>query len=163
MNPTKFLNLARRKQDRRVRRELRLFNHPDLKMVCQDCISDEKVRRDIQNKLLDAMLAFDNAVGIAAPQIGILTRAICIQSQRDKAPTVLFNPVIVDHSESSTTKFEQCLSYPGVSKEVSRFDKVIVKYQTYDNVEIELTLNDFEARILQHEMNHLDGLCPLGI
>lgn len=97
-----------------------------------------------------------DGVGLAAPQVGILRRIITVDD-RDSERFVMINPVIVE-KDGSEKGFEGCLSVPGKQGSVDRATHVIVKYMDIDGNKKEKEANDFLARILQHEIDHLDGI-----
>ena len=102
-------------------------------------------------------------VGIAAPQIGELTRIVVADTSRNpKYPgghglLVLINPVIA-LSEGVQKFREGCLSIPEFTANISRAMKVTVRATTLDNDEIEIESEGFESVVLQHEIDHLDGI-----
>ncbi|MDD5559800.1 peptide deformylase [Candidatus Methylomirabilis sp.] len=99
-------------------------------------------------------------MGLAAPQVGALKRVIVLDPSHDPAharPQVLINPVLVS-GEGQVVEEEGCLCIPDLNESVSRFKQVVVK--AYDRNEKEVILEgaDLLARILQHEIDHLDGV-----
>lgn len=95
------------------------------------------------------------AHGLAANQIGIPVRAILVQlGGKD---LVLLNPQITARTQEVVVDWEGCLSLPGVEAEVPRAKGVVVSAQDESGAHVELHLEDLEARILQHEVGHLDG------
>lgn len=99
-------------------------------------------------------------MGLAAPQVGALKRVIVLDPSHDHAaarPLALINPVLVD-GEGQVVEEEGCLCIPDLKESVSRFKQVVVK--AYDRKEKEVVLEgaDLLARILQHEIDHLDGI-----
>jgi peptide deformylase len=97
-------------------------------------------------------------VGLAATQLGILRRILVFQAGPDAVPTVLVNPEIEWSSEEVAGAEEGCLSLPGVVVEVDRplFVRVRGADQTGEGLLIEAS--GLEARVLQHEIDHLDGV-----
>ena len=108
--------------------------------------------------LLDTMRAFGHCVGVAAPQIGELVRVAVVDcSGHPKAPEnhgllVLVNPVIVASAGSAVGR-EGCLSIPELTANVRRATEITVEAEG-----LSLVATGFEARALQHEIDHLDGL-----
>ncbi len=104
----------------------------------------------------DSMIA-TNGVGIAATQIGINTRVchITINKQRDTFPMI--NPEILERSEEVETDTEGCLSLPKHWGPVTRSIWVKAKFTDAKGNEKIMTFKDFEARIVQHEVDHLNG------
>jgi peptide deformylase len=113
--------------------------------------------------LVETMRASPACVGLAAPQIGISARAFCLDvSGHPKARScaglvMLLNPVIVMRDGSAVTR-EGCMSLPDFTGNVRRATEVMVRGTTPDGGEREITSDAFEARALQHEIDHLDGL-----
>ncbi|MEW5785002.1 MAG: peptide deformylase [Bacillota bacterium] len=97
-----------------------------------------------------------NGAGLAAPQIGIAKRIIVVDAGDDKL-LQLINPVIL-MTEGSCVDVEGCLSVPGVYGEVSRAARITFAALDRAGQEVKLTLEGWPARILQHEIDHLDGI-----
>ena len=95
-------------------------------------------------------------VGLAAPQIGILRRAVVIDIQDDHGLIELINPEIIS-AEGEQAGPEGCLSKPGRRGYVVRPQKVTVRAQDRHGKYFELTGEDLLARALCHEIDHLDG------
>jgi peptide deformylase len=100
-------------------------------------------------------------VGLAATQLGILRRMLVFQVGSEAEPTVLVNPEIEWRSEDSETAEEGCLSLPGVVVDVER--PLFVRARALDVSGQPLTLeaSGLEARVIQHEVDHLDGVLML--
>lgn len=96
-----------------------------------------------------------NGVGIAAPQIGISKRIFIAESAQ--GPIALINPVFTKKSMKTLGGEEGCLSVPGKYDKVRRYKSVSVEALTASGEKVAFTANDFFARILQHELDHLDG------
>lgn len=131
------------------------------------CIEDELLRKKSRpvekfdeklHKLLDDMaetMYNANGVGLAAPQVGILRRAVVIDV--GDGLVELVNPVIVE-SDGQQSGPEGCLSIPGRSGVVTRPNHVKVQAQDADGNAIELEAEEFFARAVCHELDHLDGV-----
>ena len=117
---------------------------------------------DLARDLVDTMRAGPATVGLAAPQIGESVRAFALDvSGHRKAPTshgllVLFDPEILD-AEGSEVAREGCLSVPDLTADVRRALRVTVAGTDPSGERRTLTMDGFEARALQHELDHLDG------
>ncbi|MPQ42453.1 peptide deformylase [Clostridium tarantellae] len=98
-----------------------------------------------------------NGVGLAAPQVGILKRIFVIDVQDGNGVKVFINPEIIEKS-GEYTDYEGCLSLPGMQSEVSRAKKVKVKALDENGEEFILEGEDFLAKAIQHENDHLDGI-----
>lgn len=95
-----------------------------------------------------------NGVGLAAPQVGVLRRAVVVDV--GEGLHELVNPVIVK-SEGEQTDYEGCLSCPGVVGEVTRPEKVTVRAQSRTGKTFTVSAEGFLARAFCHELDHLDG------
>jgi len=100
-------------------------------------------------------------IGLAAIQVGYESRIFVMDCTRaGKNPQIFINPVVVGHSDESLTDFEGCLSAPGKRGEVTRYLRIILKYQDEKGEEHTKTFYNLAARCIQHELDHLDGkLC----
>lgn len=129
-------------------------------------VLDKKAKEDIQ-ALIDSFVALDGAaLGLAAPQIGISKRIIVfrtngfgearkIKSRTDFA--VLINPRITQARGDKVTEIEGCLSCPEIQVGVSRFTEIKVRALNEKGGKINEKYMDYVARIIQHELDHLDG------
>jgi peptide deformylase len=97
-------------------------------------------------------------VGLAAPQIGVLKRVIVYDLDDGAGLVSLCNPRIVQISEEKVLDEEGCLSLPGISVPVERAAVVVCEAQTLLGEAVRLEASDFHARLLQHEIDHLDGI-----
>jgi peptide deformylase len=107
-------------------------------------------------------------IGLAAPQMGKLIRLIVIESKGKKnhkgrkrsiiPVTVLINPEIVKKSDKKETEEEVCLSLPNIWGEVPRYNEVIVKGRNKNGQNIKIKAKGLFARVLQHEIDHLNGI-----
>ena len=100
-------------------------------------------------------------VGLAATQLGVLRRLLVFQASNDSEPTALVNPEIAWLSEDAAIAEEGCLSLPRVSVDVERPLHVRVRGRDGEGEEIEIEASGLEARVLQHEIDHLDGVLIL--
>lgn len=129
---------------------------------------DEKYT-DLEQLINDMFETMNNAegVGLAAPQIGNNIRLIVIdgKSMSNDFPEedmgnfklVLINPIIEEEFGDDFTFREACLSLPRVSDEITRPSKIIITYFDKDWNLIEKEFSGIQARIIQHECDHLDG------
>ncbi len=109
--------------------------------------------------LIDDMLRImkrANGVGLAAPQLAILQRIVVV-APLDFRPMALINPVIVKR-EGEVIGQEGCLSIPGLYGDVKRSEYVEVDCMDRKGREITLELEGMPARVVQHEIDHLDGV-----
>lgn len=102
-----------------------------------------------------------NGLGIAAPQVGVNERIIIVRlnsGTKHEQIVALINPEIITFSEESEVAEEGCLSLPNVYVPVERSKKITLKYQTTKNDNHTIELEDLNARVVQHEVDHLDGI-----
>lgn len=98
-------------------------------------------------------------VGLAAPQVGVLKRVIVYDISEDGRELIaLCNPRIVERSEECETSEEGCLSLPGIAVPIERSCEVTCEALTLEGDEVRFDAEGFHARVLQHEIDHLDGV-----
>jgi len=100
-------------------------------------------------------------VGLAATQLGVLHRVLVFRAYSEDPLTVLVNPEMTWMSEELEAGEEGCLSLPGVHVEVERAAQVRVQAKDEKGKDLELELEGLEARIVQHEIDHLNGVLIL--
>jgi len=124
------------------------------------------------NKLVNELflkLSTLEGVGLAAPQIGSSVAVAVIEYQRkdsdqddkiirDIPRTILINPRITWASKDTDVQKEACFSLPKQEVEVSRFKKIHVEYQDLTGKKAKLKAKGFFARVIQHEIDHLNGI-----
>ena len=123
---------------------------------------DEAAR--VAGDLLDTMRAFPGCVGLAAPQLDEPVRLIVVDvSGHPKAPAsahgelVLVDPVVTRATGAKVAR-EGCLSIPHLTANVRRATEIAVAARTAAGDDVEIEAEDFEARCLLHEIDHLDGV-----
>ncbi len=134
--------------------EIRKAGDPVLK---KQALPVERVDKRIK-KLLDDMaetMYEADGVGLAAPQVGMSLQIIVVDAGDGLIEVI--NPSILQ-SEGSETGLEGCLSVPGVFGEVERCTKVIVEGLNRNGRKIRINAEGFLARVLQHEIDHLQGI-----
>ncbi len=119
---------------------------------------------DVEQKLAEDMLATmyaaPNGVGLAAPQVGVLKRLIVIDLNRDDVsskPLVLINPE-TQRLDGESIEDEGCLSIPNITAEVKRANEAVVSALNLDEEIVSVKTEGLLARVLQHEIDHLDGV-----
>lgn len=133
----------------------------------------EEMRDDVDSAvltvltdLIDTMRASPACVGLAAPQIGISSRAIVVdvtghpKTTRCHGLVALFDPVVVGSSGTEVGR-EGCMSVPHLTANVKRSKRIAVRGFSASGGVVEIETEGFEARALQHEIDHLDGLLIL--
>lgn len=122
--------------------------------------------RQLAVDLVDTMRGSPGCVGVAAPQIAVPVRAFALDISVMRRPhpnhglIVLFDPELL-HAEGSEVRREGCLSVPHYTCDVRRATGVVVRGTTPDGGVRALETEGFEARAVQHEFDHLDGLLIL--
>ncbi len=125
----------------------------------------ERIAQDIQKLIADMIETMYAApgVGLAAPQIGRSIRLIVfdpsVQNEEGKL-TVLINPEIIEKEGEAITK-EGCLSVPGLEAEIKRTENIKVAALDRDGNAVTIDAKGFLARVIQHEIDHLDGILLL--
>jgi peptide deformylase len=134
---------------------IRLEGDPVLRQVAKPIPDVTSNIQKLLTDLADTMYDAGNGVGLAAPQIGILKRAIV--ADIGDGLIELVNPEVL-YSEGEQIAAEGCLSIPGVTGEVMRAYKVTVKGLNRDGEEITIDAEGLLARCLLHEIDHLNGI-----
>ena len=143
---------------------LDILTYPDsrLKQISRPIkVIDEALQQFISD-LEETMLAWPTSAGIAAPQAGRFERLVIIDvSFKPNIPNhgrlVLINPEIISH-EGSVVGREGCLSVPDFTGNVSRFERIHLKASDRAGKTQDYDMLGYEARAVQHELDHLDGL-----
>ena len=152
-------------------RDILKMGNPDLLRVSEPVDFEKDDLTTLIEDMKETMKANDGA-GLAAPQIGVFKRLVIFGfDTNDRYPeagsvpfTVLINPIITPLSDEQENGWEGCLSVPGLRGVVPRYTHI--KYEGYDaeGNKIEREVEDFHARVVQHECDHLDGiLYPMKI
>ncbi|MCM8783407.1 MAG: peptide deformylase [Candidatus Omnitrophica bacterium] len=139
---------------------LRIIVFPDSvlrkKAMVVTKINDED--RKLIKDMIDTMYVSDG-VGLAAPQVGVSKRIFIANSSGERGKElVIVNPRILEKSLAKEVLTEGCLSLPGVSAEVKRSKKVVLKFEDLEGRERIINAEGILARIIQHETDHLDGV-----
>ena len=134
-------------------REIREKGDEILYKKCKAVVKFDEKLHILLDDMYETMQSRDG-VGLAAPQVGILKRAVVIDVGDGKID--LINPEIVEESGEQTGS-EGCLSVPGVFGEVTRPNVVTVKAQDRDGKWFKITGKELLARAFCHEIEHLDG------
>jgi peptide deformylase len=118
-----------------------------------------ELRAEVERMI--AIMRDGMGVGLAATQLGVLRRLLVFQAGSDGEPTALVNPVIEWLSEEGSLAEEGCLSLPRVSMDVERPLHARVSGRDAEGEPVEIEASGLEARVLQHEIDHLDGVLIL--
>jgi peptide deformylase len=120
---------------------------------------DEPLRREVER--MGELMHDALGVGLAATQLGVLHRVLVYRAYPEDPLTALVNPVIEWRSEELETAEEGCLSLPGVHVEVERAARVRVRARDPHGDALEIEADGLTARVIQHEIDHLDGVLIL--
>jgi len=102
-----------------------------------------------------------NGVGLAAPQVGLDMRIFIVDAaarEEEKTPITMINPKIISIEDDFVPYEEGCLSFPEHFAEIDRPDKLKIEYIDEKNKKKILSTNGFNSRIIQHELDHLNGI-----
>jgi peptide deformylase len=140
-----------------VVREVLVYPHPALKQVAREARDAAEIAR-VSADLVETMDAFGHCVGLAATQLGELVRIVVVdvtghkKAANSNGRLVLVNPRIVEAKGAEVGR-EGCLSIPELTANVRRATQIVVEADGQT-----VRSEGFEARCLQHEIDHLDGL-----
>ena len=118
-----------------------------------------EVTADVRRLAADMIeTMYDEAgIGLAAPQVGLSIRLMVVGDERGRNPQALVNPIITAQGGAITAE-EGCLSIPGVFADVTRAEWVQLEAHDLEGQPVSIRATGFRARVLQHEMDHLDGI-----
>jgi len=138
---------------------LKIVTYPDpiLRRRASDVEEVDAGIRDIVSRMFQTMYA-NKGVGLAAPQVGISKKLIVFNPSGEKADEkVLINVAMVDKRGAMEGE-EGCLSFPGICGMVRRSSHIVVAAYDLDGNEVRISASDFAARVLQHEIDHVEGM-----
>ena len=151
--------------EREVRRrfalaQIRQYPDPALRMQAHEVDAfDDDLQRLVER--MSALMADANGVGLAATQVGVLRRVFVFQRPDDDEPTAVVNGRITERDGELVTDDEGCLSLQGVLVPVERHERVTIEARDLEGQPLRLELDTIAARIVQHELDHLDGVLIL--
>ena len=135
-------------------------NEESLHTISTPTLITEGVR-DLVRDMKETMLSL-NGIGLAAPQVGVNLRVIVVQTIKTGKLTApvqeMINPVITSYSSEDVEIEEGCLSIPGEYLKIKRPHRIHVKFQDLSGKYKKWNLKGLEARIVQHELDHLNGI-----
>ncbi|HSM58898.1 MAG TPA: peptide deformylase [Candidatus Sulfomarinibacteraceae bacterium] len=149
-------------------REIIQPNNPTLRQKARKVTTFDDELQTLIDDMIETMREADGA-GLAAPQVDVPLRVAVIETLPDlddegnpiedtRDLYVIVNPEIIWESQEVVDGIEGCLSIPGYLGEVTRYQSVRVRAQDRHGKRIRLRLHDWDARIFQHEIDHLDGI-----
>jgi peptide deformylase len=150
---------ALRQDDARDRlvEQLRVLGDPVLRQPTNTItVFDARLEKLAKNML--EIMQREDGVGLAANQVGVLSRMMVWRHPESEDECYVYvNPQILEKSEACCTESEGCLSVPGATMPVERAEEVMVEAQDLKGGEFRVHLTGMLARIVQHEIDHLDG------
>ena len=139
---------------------IRQYGDPALRTPTETVtVFDDGLRAEAER--MGTIMEDARGVGLAAPQLGRLTRLLVMRAAEDAPVTALCNPEVTWRSEEEETDSEGCLSIGEVTVDVARAVAVRVRAQDVSGAPIELELEGYAARVAQHEIDHLNGVLML--
>jgi peptide deformylase len=154
------LDAEREARRRLALAQIRQWPDPVLKMRALEVeVFDEDLRR-----LTDRMASLmedANGLGLAATQAGVVRRVFVFRREGEDEPVAVVNPRIVEPSEERQTDDEGCLSLQRVLVPVERHCALTLEAQDVTGAPLRLELKGLDARVVQHELDHLDGVLIL--
>lgn len=120
---------------------------------------DDDLRKFVEQ--MDVAMVAAKGLGIAAPQVGRNIRVFLVvlnYGTKDQETIAMVNPKIVAHSADRELGEEGCLSLPGIYGQVERFREVTVEFTDPEGAQHSLTLEGLNARVVQHENDHINGI-----
>jgi peptide deformylase len=143
------------RKKREARREIRVIGDPVLRERAVEVSVFDRRLRKLAKRMIRIMHDAPG-VGLAAPQVGVLERLLVYDVDDD--PRVLVNPILDEFSDETEESDEGCLSVPGVVMPVARSLRVHVRAQDGSGELLDYTAEGLEARVIQHEFDHLNGV-----
>ena len=139
---------------------IRKYGDPVLRRKAVPVDQFDEELRQLVDDMIDTMEAAEG-IGLAAPQIGV-SRAVCVVNMRyiekGQPPQAFINPQILEEFGENVSMEEGCLSIPGIAEEVTRKKGIRIRYQDVQGNMHEMQCTDMLARVLQHEVDHLNGI-----
>jgi len=138
-----------------------ILSHPNPALSSGTCDVDPTADETLRSlaERMARMMYEAPGIGLAAPQIGVMKRVIVYDLSEDgQGLTALCNPRIVERSDECETDDEGCLSLPGISVPVERACQITCEGVSLSGEKVRIQAEGLEARMFQHEVDHLDGL-----
>jgi peptide deformylase len=138
---------------------IRIIGDDVLRKVAKEVTDFDESLNSLAHEMMDIMHDSEG-IGLAAPQVGISKRLIVVDISgvnKNFGPMIFVNPVILE-AKGEIKMEEGCLSVPGVREDILRPQKVMIRYQTLSGEEKTEEYDDLMARVIQHEIDHLNGI-----
>lgn len=145
------------------------FENPILHQPTSEVVKDQTFTvngqtmdlKELVRSMFETLYATDYAVGLAAPQVGVSSAIFVIKTEIRPGHNFVqtfVNPKLIDKFGVLCTIEEGCLSIPGVHAGIERFNSVLIHYYDENLVKKHQFYHDFQARVIQHEYDHLQGI-----
>jgi peptide deformylase len=139
--------------------QIRQYGDPALRLKANEVEDfDDDLRRLVERMI--ALMHDAQGVGLAATQVGVLRR-LFVYEPDEEGPRALVNPVVAERGDESMTDEEGCLSLQGVRVPVDRSTSIVLEGKDEHGADVRVELDDYAARVVQHELDHLDGVLIL--
>ena len=135
---------------------IRTYGDPVLKQVAKEIDDVDDALVKLVDDMLETMYA-EPGIGLAAPQVGIRKRLFVYDLEAGADPHAVINPEIVE-SDGEWEFDEGCLSVPGLSWNIVRPKTIHLVGRDLDGNEVSIEADELEARLFQHELDHLNGV-----
>jgi peptide deformylase len=137
--------------------QIRQYGDPVLRMRANEVESfDDDLLHLVER--MTALMQDARGVGLAGTQVGTLQRVFVFQATEEDEPQAVVNPVLVKASDVKVVETEGCLSLQGVTVPVERHTRVTLEGKDESGADLRLELEEHAARVVQHELDHLDGI-----
>jgi peptide deformylase len=137
--------------------QIRQYGDPVLRMRANEVESfDDDLLHLVER--MTALMQDARGVGLAGTQVGTLQRVFVFQATEEDEPQAVVNPVLVKASDVKVVETEGCLSLQGVTVPVERDTRVTLEGKDESGADLRLELEEHAARVVQHELDHLDGI-----
>ncbi len=140
--------------------QIRQYPDPVLRMQAREVETFDGDLRRLAERMTQLMRDA-SGVGLAATQVGIIRRVFVFQPDSDGDPLAVVNPRLADTSDEKAVEDEGCLSLIGVQMPVERATSVRLEGRDLEGGELSIELTEHAARVVQHELDHLDGVLIL--
>ena len=142
-----------------VLQNVRQYPDPALRIATREVTEFDEALATLVERMMRVMEGA-SGVGLAAPQIGVLQRVLVHQAEEGADPVALVNPRVVETSDERDVMEEGCLSLDaaGLTVDVERSSSVTVEARSPSGDEMRVEAEGLSARVIQHEIDHLDGV-----
>ncbi len=136
---------------------IRIYTDPILHKPCQPVMVIDDALMELAGKML-VIMRKNRGVGLSANQVGVDKQFCVVNLDGGKTQLALINPKIIEHSKKKVLLYEGCLSAPKNFPPAKRYDRVVVQFQDFQGEVVTYEMTDIDARIIQHELDHLNGI-----